>query len=57
MGHIMHDIAQPNRKNSFGVCEGRITKVYGNNSRRSNILVVCYFRVGAKMQNVGDGES
>jgi hypothetical protein len=57
MGHIMHDIAQPNRKNSFGVCEGRITKVYGNNSKRSNILVVCYFRVGAKMQNVGDGES
>ncbi len=44
-------------KNSFGVCKGRINKAYGNDFRCSSILVVCYFRMGAKMQNADDGES
>jgi len=42
--------------NSSGVCKGGVIKAYGNNSKCSNILVVCYFKVGAKMRNVGDGE-
>jgi hypothetical protein len=41
----------------FGICKGGVVKVYGNDSKCLSILVICYFRVGAKMQNVGDGES
>jgi hypothetical protein len=43
-------------KNSFGVHKGGVAKAYENDFRCSNILVICYFKVGAKMQNVGDGE-
>ncbi len=43
-------------ENSSRVHEKKVVKTYGNNSRCSSILVVCYFKVGAKMQNVDDGE-
>jgi hypothetical protein len=43
-------------KNSFRVHKRGDAKAYGNNSRCSSILVVCYFKMGAIMQNVGDGE-
>ncbi len=43
-------------KNSYGVCKGGIVKAYGKDSKCLNILVVCNFKVGAKMWNVGDGE-
>ncbi len=53
--HAWYNVAQ--WKTSSGVYKGKIAKAYGNNSRCLSILVVCYFRMGAKMRNVGDGES
>jgi hypothetical protein len=32
--------------------QGGIAKAYGKDSKCSNILVVCYFKMGSKMQNV-----
>jgi len=52
--HARYSVAQ--WKNSSGVREGGVTKTYGNDSKCLIILVICYFRVGAKMQNEGDGE-
>jgi hypothetical protein len=43
-------------KKSFGVHKGGIAKAYGKDSKCSNILVICYFKMGSKMQNVGDRE-
>ncbi len=44
-------------KNSYVVCKTGVVKTYGNNSKCSSILVICYFGMGAKMWNVGDGDS
>ncbi len=43
-------------KSSYRVCKGGVIKAYKEDSKCSSILVVCYVRVDAKMQNVGDGE-
>jgi hypothetical protein len=53
MGQYLDNAAR--WKNSFGVCKG-VVKAYGSDSICLSILVICYFRMGANMQNVGDGE-
>jgi len=53
--HAWYSVTQ--WKKSSKVCKGGVVRAYGKDSNCPSILVVCYFRVGAKMQNLGDGES
>jgi hypothetical protein len=52
MGNIMHNTTQPNGKTPL-----ECAKAYGDDSTCLSILVVCYAKVGGKIQNVGDGQS
>jgi hypothetical protein len=53
MGHIMHDTMQPSQKTPLEFTEEELLKDF----RCSSILVICYFKMGVKMQTMGDGES